>query len=168
RSACAHQARRHRCALRGGRRHPASDRPGTWCGPSGGGRSCRRPKAPATFLFPLAEVFEYLRRVGVGLYLGHDLLDEAVLVYYIGGAHDAHADLAIILLLLPDAVGLYGLPFRVGEQDEGQAVLLRKALVRGLGVPADAYDHNAKGLELGIGPRKGAGLPGAARRAVLG
>ena len=69
------------------------------------------------------------RCVRIGLYLGHDLLDDAVLAYDEGGADDAHADLAVILFFLPDAVGLYGLALRVGEQDEGQGILFRKLSV---------------------------------------
>ena len=89
-------------------------------------------KIPGIFCsrnFLSSEELENVRCVRIGLYLGHDLLDDAVLAYDEGGADDAHADLAVILFFLPDAVGLYGLALRVGEQDEGQGILFRKLSV---------------------------------------
>ena len=81
---------------------------------------------------------QHVGGVGVRLYLRHDALDAALLVNEEGGAHHAHRGFAVQLLFLPHAVGFYGLPFRVGKQQERQAVLFCEFLVRGLGILAYA------------------------------
>ena len=57
---------------------------------------------------------------------------------------------------------------RVGEQDEGQVVLLRKALVGGDGVLAHADHHRVEFAEAIVGGGEGAGLTAAAGGVVPG
>ena len=85
-------------------------------------------------------IVQNFRRVGIRLHLGHDLLDHPVLINYKGRAHHAHACFAVVLLFLPYAVGLNGCQLRVGKQNERQIVFLRKLLMGGCGVLADAND----------------------------
>ena len=61
---------------------------------------------------------------GVGVWLGlrHDLLDHTLLVDEISRAYHAHADLAVTLLLLPDAIGFDRQTLRVGEQNKRQVI----------------------------------------------
>ena len=57
---------------------------------------------------------------------------------------------------------------RVGEQDEGQVVLLREALVGGDGVLAHADDHRVELAEAVVCGGEGAGLARAAGGVVAG
>lgn len=106
--------------------------------------------------------------VGVRLYLGHGVLNDAVLINQIGGSHNPHADLAVELFLLPDIVGLDGSQLRVGQKQEGQLMLCGKLLVGSDAVLADADDGDALLDKFFISLGKGARLTGAAGGVILG
>ena len=72
------------------------------------------------------------------------------------------------LLFLPHAVGFDGPAFRVGQEDEGQIVLLGELHVGRYGIPAHADHRHVIVPKGGIGPGEGAGLAGAAGGVVLG
>ena len=111
---------------------------------------------------------QHVGGVGVGPDLGHDREKGPGLVDQEGGADHPHADLAVQLFLLPDPVGPDGLQIGIGEQHKGQTELLGEFGVGGRAVLADADDHGVFGRKVRKGLRKGAGLPGAAGRVVLG
>ena len=78
------------------------------------------------FSYLLPQIGQDLLGVGVGLDLGHDLFDDAVPVNEVGAADNAHADLAVVFLLLPCAVSFDHGVVGVGQQHKGQVVFLGK------------------------------------------
>src|SRR5699024_10723893 len=70
------------------------------------------------FLSP--QVGQNIGGVGIRLHLGHHLFDDAVGADNEGGADHPHGHLAVVLLLLPYAVGLNSGQLRVGEENKGQ------------------------------------------------
>ena len=95
-------------------------------------------------------------------------VDISLFINNIGGTHHAHTDLSVKLLFLPDVICLDCLQLRVGQQDEGQIVFLRKFLMGSCTILADADHHNVLLFKLFIGRGKSTGLTGAARSIVLG
>ncbi len=85
-----------------------------------------------------------------------------------GGAHGAHVLASSHLFLLPYAKCLIDLGGGVGEEDEGEGVLVGKLDVAGCGVLADADYLVAQSLELFVVVTYGASLSGAAGGIVLG
>ena len=55
------------------------------------------------------QILQKLPRVGIRFDLRHDLFNHSLLINEISRPHNAHADFAVELLLLPDAVGLNSL-----------------------------------------------------------
>ena len=103
-----------------------------------------------------------------GFHLLNDVGDDAFFVDDEGGAGGAHVSTAVHRLLLPHAVGFVdGLVF-VGQQREGQFVLVGKLVVRLHGVAADA-DHFVTGLlQFRIVVAQVTGLGRAAGSIILG
>ena len=64
------------------------------------------------FLFLSGQILQNLGSIGIGLHLGHYLLNEPILINNESGPYNAHAYLAVQLLLLPHAVRLNGLKLR--------------------------------------------------------
>ena len=78
------------------------------------------------------------------------LLDDAVLVDHEGGAEGAHVLASVHALLAPHAHGLHQLLVGVGNQGEGQFVLVDKLAVRGGTVYTHANHFVAPGTELAV------------------
>src|SRR5882762_2549341 len=159
-------------------------------GPAGTGRRCRHwlprtrptlPTAPATtmrawkwgwaepltaagFALQCLQVREHHERMPLGIHRRVVLRDAAFRVDDEGlAARDFHqAERAA-----QHAVGLGGFLGAVRQQGEGQAMLLRKLLVRSDIIDADAEDHGAQFIERENVVAEFAGLRGAARRVVL-
>ena len=70
------------------------------------------------FITP-SQYFKYFSGIRVGLYLRHDLFDNAVFVNYKGCAHNSEAYLSVKLLFLPYAVRLDRFKLGIGKQNEG-------------------------------------------------
>lgn len=105
--------------------------------------------------------------MGLGVHLGEDVGNHAVLVHHKGGADDAHVGLAAHLLLAPSTKGLDGGGLHVGQQVEGQAELVPELGVRGLAILADSQHHCSLGQDVVIHITESAGLRGTARGIVL-
>ena len=93
-------------------------------------------------------LFENLGGVVLGVHLGDDVGDGALLIYDVGLAQGAHADLAVVLLLAPGLVGLQDDRVRIGYQGEGQGVFFYEFPVRGHAVLADSHHGVALALSL--------------------
>src|SRR5205085_9127031 len=91
----------------------------------------------------------------------------ALLVYEEGLAADAHVLLAHELLLAVDAVSVGDRVVGVGQEREGELVLVRELPVRALVVERDAEDFDPAPLELRERVAETASLLRAARRVVL-
>ena len=120
------------------------------------------------YCFGRLGLFEDLGGVVLGVHLGDDVGDGALLIYDVGLAQGAHADLAVVLLLAPGLVGLQDDRVRVGYQGEGQGVFFYEFPVRGHAVLADSHHGVALAEESFIVVPKVTGLCGAAGSAVLG
>ena len=78
----------------------------------------------SAFLFRLTiQIIQYLLGIGIRLCFFKHLLDDAILIYYIGASHHSHGNLAVKLFLLPHIVCLDGSKLRVGQKDEGKLML---------------------------------------------
>jgi len=117
----------------------------------------RTPRLKENRLAATERVQDLSRVVG-RLDAAEDLLDGAVRADHDGRALDAHVLLAGEALLAPEAVALRDLVVRVGEEREGQSVLLLELRVRLLAIRADAED---------LGAGRPEGVPGVADSARL-
>lgn len=84
--------------------------------------------------------FEDIGGICVRFDLGHYFRYDAVFVDYERGTYNAHADLAVELLFLPNAVSLYDLKLGVGKQYERKRVFFGKFYVRRGAVTAYSDD----------------------------
>ena len=114
-----------------------------------------------------AEIFQDISGVRVGLYLAHNLFDNAFLVYDECRSHNTHAYLSVKLFLLPHAISFYSFALGVGEKNERKRVLSGKFRVRCRAVPAYPDDGDTELSELRIFRRERAGLSCAALGIVL-
>ena len=96
------------------------------------------------------------------------LLNDALLVNDKGGADGALSLLAVHHLLAPSTHGLHQGLIHIGNQGEGQSVLLLELLVRGSRVLADANNLEALSLKLAIVVAQAASLSRTAAGIVLG
>ena len=71
-------------------------------------------------IFRLSKHFQHLRRIFRRFYLVHGFDDDSFFVDQVRRADDSHGDFPVVLLFLPDIVGLQHVLFRVREQDEGE------------------------------------------------
>ena len=78
--------------------------------------------------------------LGLDLFRAEDALDDAVFVDDEGGAESAHVGASVHLLLAVHAEGFHQLQVCVGDEREGQAVLLDEFPVRFLVLYAGADD----------------------------
>ena len=106
------------------------------------------------------QISQQISGVGIRLDLGHDFFNHSLLVNEIGRAHNAHADLAVELFLLPDAVFFDDFMLRIGKKNERKAVFFSEFAVGFGGILADADDDRIKLFEFLIRAAKSA-LPTA-------
>jgi len=99
--------------------------------------------------------------MGIGLYLLEDVLDFAIRADYERGPGYSHHLLAVHVLFFHHAEGVRDLLFSVGEQGEGQILLLLKFLLRFWGIGGYAKQHGARLLNLFICVAEPASLDGS-------
>ena len=105
--------------------------------------------------------------MALGLDLGPDRRDLALLVDQVRHAVRPHVLAAVHALLAPGAVSVHDRLVRVGEEREGQRELVGELAVRLLVVDRDAEDRDLAALQLRPRVAEGAGLLRAAGRVVL-
>ena len=106
--------------------------------------------------------------VGVGFDFGHDFFDDAFFADDESRPDNAHGDFSVEFLFLPDAVGVDGLKFGIGKENERQGVFFGEFAVTFNGVFADADDDDIAFFKFLKESGKGARLTGAAGSVVFG
>ena len=104
------------------------------------------------------QCLQHLGGIIGGFYLVEGLDDDSVLIDQIGCTEHSHGNLAVVLFLFPDIIGLDHFFFRIGQEGEGQPVFFLELLVRGQAVLAHTQVDRALFSELGIQLAKGTGL----------
>src|SRR5260221_2887169 len=122
---------------------------------------------PLLFFCCLPQLLQHLLRVPVHLDVVPALLHLPVRADEVRRARDAHVLLAVVRLLLPDAVLVRDLVLGIGEEGEVEVVLLRELRLARLVQDADAEDGRLARLETRQVVAERAGLLGAAGGVVL-